>query len=149
MGFWSRLWDTPDTISKGVDAVIQSGDALVYTDEEKAEFGQRVRDWLLKWQQATSGQNIARRLIALMVTGVWLLESVAALALTIWSAFSPESEAVSGAAAACWDAARSMGLPASVILTFYFAPNKIGEAVQRYQDAKAARGTQTDSIRGK
>lgn len=145
MGFWSRLWDTPDAIAEGARAVIKSGDALVYTEEEKAEFGQRVRDWLLKWQQATSGQNIARRLIALMVTGVWLLESVAALALTIWSAFSPDSEAVSNAAMACWDAARSMALPAGVILTFYFAPNKIGEAMQKYQQA---RGTQTDSIRG-
>ena len=136
MSFWKRLWDTPDTISKGVDAVIRTGDALVYTEEEKAEFRLKVGEWLLKWQQATSGQNIARRLIAMLVTGVWLLESMVALVLTVFAAFHPDHKAMADAADACWEAARGMGIPAGLILTFYFAPNKIGEAMARYQQAK-------------
>ncbi|MCX2780413.1 hypothetical protein [Microbulbifer thermotolerans] len=137
MSFWSRLWDTPEVISKGVDAAIKTGDALVFTEEERAEYNQRVRDWLLKWQQATSGQNLARRLIAIAVTTVWLVESIVGLVLTVVAAFHPENSALSKSAAACWAAAQQMSLPAGVVLTFYFAPNKIGEAVQRYQDAKS------------
>ncbi|WP_444885989.1 hypothetical protein [Microbulbifer sp. PSTR4-B] len=136
MTFWKRLWDNADTIQQGVDAVIRTGDALVYTEEEKADFKARVLDWLLKWQQATAGQNLARRLLALSITFVWLLESLVALALVICSAFKPESKAIADAATVAFEAARAMGLPVGVILTFYFAPNKIGEAVSRYQMAR-------------
>lgn len=128
MSFWSRLWDTPDVISKGVDAVIKTGDALVYTEEEKAEFGQRVRDWLLKWQQATSGQNLARRLIAVSVTFVWLLEAIVTAVLCVWAALKPE---ILPAASAMAEQFARLSVIEGLILTFYFAPNKIGEAVAK------------------
>lgn len=136
MSFFKRLWDTPDMISEGVDAVIRSGDALVYTDEEKAEFGQRVREWLLKWQEATSGQNLARRLIALAITFVWLLECLVALVLSVLAALNPENANLLGAAKVCQEMAADMLWVESAVLTFYFVPNKIGEAVVRARHAK-------------
>lgn len=136
MSLWKRLWDSADTIQQGVDAVIKTGDALVYTEEEKADFKARVLEWLLKWQQATAGQNLARRLLALAITFVWLLETLVALVLVVWSALKPESKGIADAAAAAFAAATRMGLPVGMILTFYFAPNKIGEAVTRYQMAR-------------
>lgn len=133
MSFWKRLFDTPDTISEGVRAVINTGDALVYTDEEKAEFGQKVRDWMLAWQQATSGQNVARRLIALSVTAVWLLEAVVTAVLSVWAAINPE---VAPAAAAIESQFARLTMIEGMILTYYYVPNKIGEAVARVRQMK-------------
>ncbi|WP_444902562.1 hypothetical protein ACJJIG_10695 [Microbulbifer sp. SSSA007] len=85
MSLWKRLWDTSDVIEQSVDAVIRTGDALVYTEEEKADFKARVLDWMLKWQQVTAGQNLTRRLLALSITFIWLLESLVALIMCVVS----------------------------------------------------------------
>lgn len=67
------LFGESSSAKKTVDAVINTGDALFYTDEEKAEDSKIYRDWYLKYLEATQPQNIARRLIALVVTGLWAL----------------------------------------------------------------------------
>ncbi|QFT56609.1 hypothetical protein [Microbulbifer sp. THAF38] len=137
MSLWKRLWDTSDVIEQSVEAVIRTGDALVYTEEEKANFKEKILEWMLKWQQVTAGQNLTRRLLALAITFIWLLESAVALILCIWSAFEPNISSVTRAAEVAFDAASNMGLPVGVILTFYFAPNKISEAAARYHMARS------------
>ncbi|GAA5443141.1 hypothetical protein Misp06_01317 [Microbulbifer sp. NBRC 101763] len=145
MSLWKRLWDTSDVIEQSVDAVIRTGDALVYTEEEKADFKARVLDWMLKWQQVTAGQNLTRRLLALSITFIWLLESLVALILCVWSAFEPYNQSFAKAAEITFSAASKMGLPVGVILTFYFAPNKISEAIARYHMARSPSGLSKDS----
>lgn len=62
----------PQTIDKALGAVISAGDALVYTEEEKAEMKRRMADIHLKHIEATAGENnhtsIARRWFATVVT---------------------------------------------------------------------------------
>ena len=48
-----------------------------------AEMEKRKLDFQLDWLSKTSGQNIARRLIALMITVVWLAMYLGALACSI------------------------------------------------------------------
>jgi hypothetical protein len=72
MSIFSSLFSAPEAISKTVDAVIRSGDALVFTEEEKSISNQKKLDWLLKFHQASSGSNIARRLLAVMFSAVFL-----------------------------------------------------------------------------
>jgi len=46
-------------------------DNAFYTDQEKATNKNKVLDWYLKYQAATAPQNVARRIIALIVTALW------------------------------------------------------------------------------
>jgi hypothetical protein len=49
----------------------------VYTDQEKAgdyaAATSEARLMVVRWMEATQGQNLARRIIALAITAVWLL----------------------------------------------------------------------------
>lgn len=72
MSIFSSIFSAPETIGKTVDAVIKTGDALVFTGEEKSIANQKKLDWLLKFHQASSGSNIARRWLAVMTVGVFL-----------------------------------------------------------------------------
>ena len=62
----------PKTIDKALDAVIKTGDALVYTPEEKAEMRKKMAEIHLAHIEATAGENnhtsIARRWFATVIT---------------------------------------------------------------------------------
>ena len=72
MSFWSRLFSAPEVVEKSVDAVINAGDKLIFTDEEKSDARAKYLDWLLRFHQASSGSNLARRLLSLMFVSVFL-----------------------------------------------------------------------------
>lgn len=58
--------NTIDGIKKGVDA-------LVFTDQEKATMNQDAFKLWIEYQKATQPQNLARRLIALVVVFIWAI----------------------------------------------------------------------------
>ena len=62
----------PEHIGKALSAVINTGDALVYTEEEQAEMRVRIADIHLKHIEATAGENnetsVARRWFAMVIT---------------------------------------------------------------------------------
>jgi hypothetical protein len=70
------IFKAPETIDKALGAVISAGDALVYTEEEKAEMRIKIADIHLKHIQATAGENnhtsIARRWFAMAVTAPFI-----------------------------------------------------------------------------
>ena len=76
MSFWGKLFGTEKALNGIVDGVTNGLDALVYTDEEKAADAaadrSEARKMVVGWMAATQGQNLARRLIALSITGTWL-----------------------------------------------------------------------------
>jgi hypothetical protein len=69
MSFWGKIFGTENAINTTISAVKDGLDALVYTDEEKAGDAAKertqARSMVVDWMQATQGQNLARRLIAL------------------------------------------------------------------------------------
>jgi len=73
MGFFDWITGGGKMAQDAVEAIIDTGDALVYTDEEKAAQHMTKLQWALEYLRTTSGQNLARRLIAVMVVGVWVL----------------------------------------------------------------------------
>lgn len=77
MGLFSWLTGSTETAEKTVDAVISTGDKLWYTDEEKAENRNKINEWYLRYLEATQPQNLARRVIALIVTLLWAFLIVA------------------------------------------------------------------------
>jgi hypothetical protein len=72
MSIFSWISGGGDAATKVIDAVVKTGDALVFTEEEKSVANQKTLDWVLQYMNATNAQNVARRMIALMVVGTWM-----------------------------------------------------------------------------
>ena len=84
---------------KVTDAVLAAGDKLVFTPEEKSEAHQASMDWLLRFHEASSGSHLARRLLALMVTALFIALVVAAgVLVVVGSAAAPPMIGLIGAA---------------------------------------------------
>ena len=73
MGWLSWLSSGSSSAEKVVDAAIATGDALFFTDEEKSVANMKKLEWILAYMKTTSGQNLARRLIAVGVVGLWVV----------------------------------------------------------------------------
>lgn len=54
-----------------VSGAVSGIDKIFFTKEEKAEANKAVADWYLKYLAATQPQNLARRLIAMIVVLLW------------------------------------------------------------------------------
>lgn len=66
------LFSSSETTEKLVDAAIKTGDALVFTDEERSDASMLLLKLRIEYAQATTGSRLARRLLSLMVTGCYL-----------------------------------------------------------------------------
>lgn len=111
MGWFTKLFDS-GVGEKATDAIINAGDALFYTDEEKAIAAQKKLDFALKWLSATGPQNLARRLIAIIVVCYFLLfVSIMSCALV----FLPDTGKI------LYDVCKEfLFIPFSGIMAFYF-----------------------------
>lgn len=135
MSFWGKLFGTDEAISKTIDVVSEGLDKLVYTSEEKADAAARerteARSMLVKWMEATQGQNLARRLISLAITGVWLSQYVIATTASSVAIFwDTQSISLNKLAAVQIGTAEQMNGPVMLILAFYFAAPHMGDFAQ-------------------
>jgi len=73
MGWLSWISGGGETATKLIDAAINAGDSLVFTDEEKSQANMKRLEWTLAYLKTTSGQNVARRFIAVGVVGLWVI----------------------------------------------------------------------------
>jgi len=144
MSFWGKLFGTEKALSGIVDGVTKGLDALIYTDEEKAGDAAKdrteARQMVVQWMAATQGQNLARRLIALTITGVWLLQYLAAQGLALVSIWVNDPAKWLDAAKLMREGAGDMSSAVMLILAFYFAAPHMGDI------AKAAMGKFNQSI---
>jgi len=132
--FVGKMLGSDKAIEKGIDTISNGLDKLVYTDEEKAEDGAKeralARQSLVKWLDATQGQNLARRLLALIVTATWLLMYLATTGLAIAGIWLTDSAAqLKAAADVIGDRATEMNGAMMLILGFYFAAPHLGSIV--------------------
>jgi len=72
-----------DTGKKVVDAAIKTGDALFFTDEEKSKANFEVMKLQLEFAKSTTGSRVARRLLAVMFGGTFLLLILVAVAFGV------------------------------------------------------------------
>ena len=86
-GVLGNLFGTQQSAEKALDYVARGVDALWHTDEEKAheaaEAKREAFQRVLSWLEATKGSRLARRLIALVVVGIWALTLVSAIVLAV------------------------------------------------------------------
>lgn len=137
-----RIFGSEKAIGAAVEGISNSLDALVYTDEEKAGDAaierQKARSMVIEWMRATSGQSLARRLIACSITFIWLLQYVFGWVMVTAAVFSePEIAArMREASEITAEHGDSMTGAVMLILSFYFAAphldKVVGPAMERF-----------------
>ncbi len=73
MSILSRIFSRPEDGSKIVDGAISTLDNAFFTKQERSDASAKVSEWYLKYLGATTGADLARRIIAIMVVGLWCL----------------------------------------------------------------------------
>jgi len=144
MGLLGKLFGSDKAIEGIVSSAAKGIDALVYTKEERADDAAKdrseARQMVVAWMAATQGQNLARRLIALSITAVWLLQFIVAQCLGLVSVWSATPEKWTESASVMTYGGRAMNGAVMLILAFYFAAPHMGDV------AKAVTGKFTKSI---
>ena len=130
-GFLGKLFGSDKAVESMVNNVSNGLDKLVYTDEEKANDAAKdrseARRMVVGWMKATSGQNLARRLIALSVVSVWLADIVLAQIAGALAIFSDSPEKLNQLAEFMLKAAGGMDSVIMLVISFYFAAPHLGQ----------------------
>ena len=66
------LFGNSGAADKALDAVVKTGDALFYTDEEKAVANQKILDFKIEYAKHTQNQSVSRRIITVAVCIMWM-----------------------------------------------------------------------------
>ena len=140
-----KLFGTDKAAASLVDNLSTGLGKLVYTDQEKAEDVAKSvtegRKVLIEWLRSTSGSNLARRLIALIVTGIWALQYVTSMLLLALVPWLPEySDRMRESALSLQVSGDAVSGAMMLVLGFYFAAPHLGtivtEAVGRFSGNK-------------
>lgn len=141
---WSwlgKLFGTDKAAASLVDNISSGLDKLVYTNQEQAaDIAKSVtegRQVLLEWLRSTSGSNLARRLIALIVTGIWALQYTVSMVLLALVPWLPEySDQMRLSAISLQQSGDAVSGAMMLVLGFYFAAPHLGtivtEAMSRF-----------------
>jgi uncharacterized membrane protein (DUF485 family) len=136
MGIFGKIFGTDKAIESGLNMIYKAGDALFYTDQEKAADKEnkvkQVHQFMNDWMETTKGQNIARRLLAVMITTVWLFLYLVGILLSViapWVA-TEISVKLMESARVLESNADMMSGAVMLILAFYFAAPHMDKIVE-------------------
>lgn len=131
-----RIFGTDKAAESLVNNVAKGFDKLVYTSEEKAEAHARdvseARSMVIEWMKTTSGQNLARRVLAFFVAGIWGLFYLASAGVGVGAVWVSDPEAVKNlteTGRVLGEYANQMNGAMMLILGFYFAAPHLGKVV--------------------
>jgi hypothetical protein len=134
MSFLGKLFGTDKALNSVIESVSNGLDSLVHTDEEKSQEAaadrSEARKMLIRWMEATQGQNLARRVIALSITSVWLLQYVVAQCMAVYASFSSDVN-IDSAITILRGGADDMSSAVMLILAFYFAAPHMGAMIEK------------------
>lgn len=135
MSFWGKLFGTDKGIESVVNGVSKGLDALVYTDEEKANAAAtertEARKMIIEWMSNTQGQNLARRFIALSLTMMWgIIYIVKTILATIAPWYTDKTAQIMESVKALEDSTTQLNGAMMLILAFYFAAPHMGSIVK-------------------
>lgn len=122
MGILGFLTGNAKSVEKVIDAGISGIDKLIFTDEEKADYNQKLQSMHLEFVRISASestaQSISRRLICLPVVYVWL---ILVLTSTIAAVFNIQIDAESLS-----NNINTMSTPALAAIGFYVGRHMIG-----------------------
>lgn len=142
MSLLGRIFGSNKALEATINGVTNGLDALVYTDEEKAQAASQeraqARQMVVGWMEKTQGQNIARRFIALIVTLIWAVQYVAAMVLDVVAIWVSDERMVQSA-----NSIRAGGESVTgammLVLGFYFAAGHLSTIVGGAMDKFAGK----------
>ena len=120
MEMLSWLMGNSSAAEKAVDAVVATGDALWFTDEEKAVAAQKVLDFKIEYAKHTQNQSISRRIITVAVSVMWMIVGIAILVAKAWGMDAFAEYAFKFMVDAIMQ-------PFSIIVGFYFLSHVVGK----------------------
>ena len=128
---FGKIFGSEKALSGIVEGVTNGLDALVYTDEEKANDAandrKEARQMVTKWMLASQGQNIARRFIAIVVTLLWALQHVIALTLSVAGVWVGDSINIDKSVTLILRFSETTTSAMMLVLGFYFAAPYMGD----------------------
>lgn len=130
MSIWSTLFNSSDTISKATDAVINAGDKLFYTEEEKAETKLKLVEHFPTLLKSYEPFKIAQRILAIWFSGIFGISFLICLTFTIYNiAFGTNYDMKP-----IFDLINNFGIDMIVlaIVSFYF----LGGSIESFKKAK-------------
>lgn len=151
MGLIGRLLGSEKALGKIVSSVSNGLDKLRYTAEEKAQdqaallqrqadIRLRAQEQVIEWQKATAGQNVTRRVIALLIVGIWASAYLVRLAMLVAAVWWDTNAVQLKEAARLIDTGISDIEPSMMlVLGFYFALGGITDGVKAYRARKDER----------
>lgn len=142
--FFGRLFGSEKALDTIISSTAKGLDALVYTGEERAADAaadrSEARKMVVAWMSSTQGQNLARRLIALSITAVWLSQFVISQVIqvaAVWADRTPTmidgvtvlstADKMAATATVLTEGAAAMNGAVMLILAFYFAAPHMGD----------------------
>lgn len=145
--FLGKIFGSDKAMNTMVQGAVKGLDALVYTGEEQAQDKAKAiteaRAMVVRWMEATQGQNLARRLIALVITGVWVFQYVIATVMSVvavWVTNPISTQRLIDSSAVINNSAQQMNGAVMLILAFYFAAPHMGDiakvAMQKFGGGK-------------
>ena len=136
MSFWGRLFGTDAAIEKTIGVIGKVADEAFYTDEEeagdRAAARRETQGMVIEWLRNTQGQNLSRRIIALSVTGIWLLMYLLSAGMALVAVWvGPETAGLMIDSSMLIDSRQDrMTGAVMLVLGFYFAAPKVGEIAE-------------------
>ena len=147
-GILGKLFGSPEAVERIVASTASALDKLVYTNEEKAEAAakqrEKARDQVVAFMAATSGQNLARRLIALTIVGIWAWCYVMSVSMAViavfWSRLAIQLREASSLVDSNISDVEGFLI---LILTFYFGAPHVENVVRAVVDGRREKGKAT------
>jgi len=87
MELWKSLFSSGDTISKATDAVINAGDKMFYTDEEKMDSKIKLTEFFPNILKAYEPFKIAQRMLSFWFSLLFGVAFITGLSMTIFNAY--------------------------------------------------------------
>jgi hypothetical protein len=132
VSFLGKLFGSDKALEKVVDTGKELLDEAFYTEQEEAADRSAARDkaqgMVIEWIEASTGSRLARRAIALGITGTWLfmyILSTLMAFLAVW--IDGSAEQLIASASLIDDKADTIVSAVMVILGFYFAAPFMGD----------------------
>lgn len=147
MNILKRIFSAPEVIRESMDMARDGIDALVFTDQEKADRAsaatERAQLLFMEWLDKSQGQNLARRFLAVYVSIIWGFMYIASWIMQTVAVFLPAAQAQSMISASKFaqESAFEMSGAFMLVLTFYFAAPHVGQAVNVLADRLGSKHT--------
>ena len=136
MSIWGTLFSSGETLDKATDAVINTGDKLFYTAEEKAEDRIKQREFFPTLLKAYHPFKVAQRVLAIWFSGLYGLAFIIGLVVSVFNMISTYKQTLAGIVKEeivtisleplfALVGAFSLGLIMLTIIGFYFAGGAI------------------------